>query len=87
MTGGKLKDAPRDGTPILMLAKGDVRIVLYGEFEMGYCEVEECDGAFYDVSDMSDFVATIPSNGEVLWMPLTDEQIVAVLNAARESDE
>lgn len=77
----KLKDAPRDGTPFLFASGGDVRVLRYLEFVEGYCDVEKCDGAFYEVGDDEDFWLTLEGNEERICLLLTDEQIAAVARA------
>lgn len=74
----KLRDAPRDGTPFILLGNGEPEIVEYADFVKGWCAVEECDGGFFHVGSYDDFVATVPSNGDCDCVLLTEEQIAAI---------
>jgi hypothetical protein len=80
----KLKVAPRDGTPFILLAtdRGHA-LVEYADFSTGWCSIEGCDGGFFRCGEYDDFIATVPSNGDAPCLLLTDEQVALLAQAGR----
>ena len=76
-----LKDAPKDGTPFIMIDdEGTPTMVEYCDFIKGWNEVEQCDGGFFRCGDYEDFIAL--DTYDYLWVPLTSKQLSAIRKVA-----